>query len=83
MELILIIVLTGIISYKGFNDIYFLRKYEFHIGSIKRGEHTRMFTSGFLHVDFLHLFFNLFVLFMFAPQVIQYTGGFTFLVLLI
>lgn len=81
MELILIIVATGIISYKGFNDYYFLRRYEFHIESIKRGDHLRMFASGFLHADFLHLFFNLFALFMFAPKLIETTGGIVFLII--
>lgn len=67
--LISIIIANLLISYKGFNDISFFRKHEFHIGSIKSGEQFRLFTSGFLHVDFQHLFFNMFTLYLFAPYV--------------
>ena len=67
---IAIIVANVLVSYKAFNDSYFFRKYEFHIGSIRSGEQIRMFTSGFLHVDIQHLFFNMFTLFLFAPYVV-------------
>ena len=68
--LIAIILINVLISYKAFNDTFFFRKYEFHIGSIRAGEQIRMLTSGFLHVDTSHLFFNMFTLFLFAPYVI-------------
>jgi len=77
--LIVIIAATLVVSFKGFNDLYFFRKYEFHIGSIRAGEQIRMVTSGFLHADVGHLFFNMFTLFMFAPVVIEYLGDFSFL----
>lgn len=77
--LIIIIVLNLIVSFKGFNDLYFFRKYEFHIGSIRSGEQFRMISSGFLHADLGHLFFNMFTLFMFAPVVTSYLGDFSFL----
>ena len=80
IELILIIAITSLISYKGFNDLYFFKKYEFNIAKILSGEQLRMFSSGFLHADFLHLFFNMFVLWMFAPIIISYMGGITFLI---
>ena len=44
-----IIVANALISYKGFNDLAFFRKYEFHVGSIRSGEQIRMLSSGFLH----------------------------------
>ncbi|MCL9770222.1 rhomboid family intramembrane serine protease [Flavobacterium sp. HXWNR69] len=72
--LLVIVVANGLISYKAFNDTYFFRKYEFHIGSIRSGEQFRMFSSGFLHVDFMHLAFNMFTLYMFAPFVINIVG---------
>ena len=68
--LLLLIGINALISYKAINDSSFFRKYEFHIGSIKSGEQLRMFSSGFLHVDFQHLFFNMFTLYFFAPYVI-------------
>ena len=79
--LIAIIISTIIISYKGFNDVSFFRKYEFHIGSIRSGEQIRMLTSGFLHADIGHLFFNMFTLYMFAPVVIDYFGDTSFLLI--
>ena len=79
--LILIIVVNGLISYKGFNDTYFFRKYEFHIGSIRSGEQYRMFSSAFLHVDIMHLVFNMFTLYMFAPFVIDDVGSLFFVYL--
>ncbi|NDP26801.1 MAG: rhomboid family intramembrane serine protease [Flavobacterium sp.] len=79
--LIAIIAATILFSYKGFNDLLFFRKYEFHIGSIRAGEQIRMISSGFLHADWGHLFFNMFTLYMFAPVVINYFGSFSFLLI--
>ncbi len=76
---IAIIILNVLVSYKAFNDLHFFRKYEFHIGSIRSGEQIRMFTSGFLHVDFQHLFFNMFTLFIFAPYVVNNLNAIFFL----
>lgn len=76
--LIVIIAVTILFSYKGFNDIAFFRKFEFHIGSIRAGDQIRMISSGFLHGDMGHLFFNMFTLYMFAPVVINYFGTASF-----
>ncbi|MDN3672767.1 rhomboid family intramembrane serine protease [Flavobacterium branchiarum] len=76
--LIGIIIANVLVSYKGFNDLSFFRKYEFHIGSIRSGEQIRMLTSGFLHVDMMHLLFNMLTLWFFAPVVINHLGNFSF-----
>ncbi|MDD2820558.1 MAG: rhomboid family intramembrane serine protease [Flavobacterium sp.] len=76
--LIAIIVVNVLISYKGFNDFSFFRKYEFHVGSIRAGEQIRMLSSGFLHADMTHLIFNMLTLWFFAPVVIGYLGDFSF-----
>lgn len=76
--LIAIIIANVLFSLKGFNDIIFFRKFEFHIGSIRAGDQIRMITSGFLHADMGHLFFNMFTLFMFASVVIDYFGSASF-----
>ena len=76
--LIGIIVANALISYKGFNDFSFFRKYEFHVGSIRSGEQIRMLSSGFLHADMMHLIFNMMTLYFFAPGVIQALGTFSF-----
>ncbi len=72
--LLCIIVANALFSLKGFNDPEFFSKYQFHIGSIRAGEQVRMITSGFLHTNFGHLFFNMFTLSMFAPVVIDHFG---------
>lgn len=77
--LIAIILLNVLVSFKGFNDIAFFRKYEFHIGSIRSGDQVRMFSSAFLHADISHLFFNMLTLFFFAPVVIGYMGELSFI----
>ena len=83
---LIVMVLIGInvlVSYKGFNDMAFFRKYEFHIGSIRAGEQYRMFTSAFLHADFTHLIFNMLTLYFFAPVVIALMGVLPFLLVYI
>ena len=79
--LIAIIVANAVISYKGFNDLAFFRKYEFHVGSIRSGEQIRMLSSGFLHADIMHLAFNMLTLWFFAPVVIQWLGTFSFVLI--
>lgn len=81
--LIAIIAANVLFSYKGFTDMSFFRKYEFHIGSIRAGEQSRMISSAFLHADWGHLFFNMFTLYMFAPVVIQYLESISFLLIYI
>jgi membrane associated rhomboid family serine protease len=81
LTLLLLIGIIVLTSLKGFNDLSFFRKYEFHIGSIRAGDNVRMFSSAFLHGDWGHLFFNMFTLYMFAPVVISYFDSFSFLVI--
>lgn len=76
--LIVIIVLNIIVSFKGFENTAFFRKYEFHIGSIRAGEQIRMVSSAFLHADISHLAFNMLTLYFFAPVVFGYLGDFSF-----
>jgi len=78
---IALIAINAIVSYKGFGDMSFFRKYEFHIGSIRAGEQYRMFTSAFLHSDMGHLFFNMLTLFFFAPVGISHLGTLPFLLI--
>ncbi len=82
LDLVTIVVIAAnvIMSFKGFNDRGFFERYKFNIGGIRRGEKIRIFTSGFLHVDTMHLFFNMFTLYFFAPVVIYYLGTVYFLI---
>ncbi|HPF10726.1 MAG TPA: rhomboid family intramembrane serine protease [Flavobacteriaceae bacterium] len=70
----IIIAANVLISLIGFNDFSFFEKYKFNIAGIRRGEQIRMFSSGFLHADFGHLFFNMLALYFFAGVVIYNVG---------
>lgn len=81
MNILLLVIITAnvLVSYRGFTDTLFFRKYEFHIGSIRSGEQIRMFTSGFLHVDWAHLGFNMLTLYFFAPILLNQFNNLWFL----
>ncbi|MEZ4968188.1 MAG: rhomboid family intramembrane serine protease [Flavobacteriaceae bacterium] len=70
-----------LVSLKGFNDQTFFERYKFGVGAIQSGQKDRMVTSGFLHVDLSHLFFNMFTLYFFADVVIDWFGPGKFLIL--
>ncbi|MDI9309729.1 MAG: rhomboid family intramembrane serine protease [Limnohabitans sp.] len=78
---LLLIASNVIFSYKGFNDYDFFRKNDFCVRNIRAGEQSRMFSSGFLHADWGHLFFNMFTLYMFAPVVIDELGNAFFIII--
>jgi membrane associated rhomboid family serine protease len=81
MATLAIIAANVIISLKGFKDFSFFEKYKFNIGGIRRGEQFRMFSSGFLHLDFSHLLFNMMTLYFFADVVIGSIGYVKFILI--
>lgn len=81
--LLILIIANVVVSIKGFKDSLFFDKYKFQIGAIHKGEKIRMFTSAFLHVDFMHLILNMYVLYIFAPILINGLGVFKFIFLYI
>ena len=81
--LFIIIAAILIISIRGFKNISFFNKYKFNIRSINNGDKYRMFTSGFLHVDYNHLFFNLFTLFVFSTSILNQLGEIYYLAIYI
>jgi membrane associated rhomboid family serine protease len=67
---ILIIIVTCLISYKGFNDRSFFEKLKHHpVSEANNGEWYRMVSSGFLHADWFHLGINMYVLYEFGSLV--------------
>lgn len=78
---LLVIVATVLFSYKGFNDYSFFEKYKFQVTRILNGEKFRMFTSGLLHADWIHLIFNMYALYLFGDIVVTYLGTIAFLVI--
>jgi len=77
---IAIIAANILVSLRGFSDQNFFERFKFSIGGIKAGQKERTITSGFLHVDFSHLLFNMFTLYFFADVVISWFGPTKFLV---
>ncbi len=66
--LLAIIIITCVISYIGFQQPEFFQKYKFEVGSVqRRKEYLRLLSAGFLHGDWMHLFFNMYTLYIFAP----------------
>jgi hypothetical protein len=69
--LLAIIIITCVTSYIGFQNPELFQKYKFEVSAIqRRKEYVRLLSSGFLHADFLHLFFNMYTLYIFAPIVL-------------
>src|SRR5690625_2183643 len=70
---ILIIGVTVLFSMNAFNNYSLFERYKFQAQAILKGrEYDRLLTSGFLHVDFTHLLFNMLTLFFFAGVVIRF-----------
>lgn len=84
IPVILLIVLNVLVSYKGISESRFFERYKFSVLALqKQQQYYRLLSSGFLHVDFAHLIFNMFVLYMFGDVVIQITGIFLFMLIYI
>jgi len=66
--LVIIIAITCVTSYIGFQNPELFQKYKFEVSAIqRRKEYIRLLSSGFLHADFMHLLFNMYTLYIFAP----------------
>jgi membrane associated rhomboid family serine protease len=80
---LLIIIANVLASMKGFKDYTFLNKYKFQVSNILAGEKIRVLTSGFLHVDWAHLGFNMYALYLFGGIVSNILGTPFFLIIYI
>ncbi len=79
---IFLIVSTVLVSYKGFKDSLFFDKYKFQVDKILAyKDYKRLVTSGFLHVSWMHLLFNMFSLYIFSGLVEGGLGSLNFLLI--
>ena len=78
-----IIILNVLFSYKGIQDRLFLDRYKFQVGPILAGQKVRLLTSAFLHIDYMHLGFNMYALYIFSDAVIGSLGVINFLIIYI
>ena len=79
----LIILLVNVVfSYKGFRNEQFFDGYKFDVDKILiNKDYKRLITSGFLHVSWTHLIFNMISLILFSGSVEGYLGGIRFLII--
>ncbi len=77
----IIIIITGIITYMGFQDHKLFEKYKFSVAGIQSGEYYRFITSAFLHADWNHFLINMFTLYFFGDFVVNYFGTTGFLLI--
>ncbi len=78
----LIAILTGILTYQGLTHSSYQEKYMLHVDSILiNKEYYRFFTSGFLHVNWIHFGFNMAALISFALSIEILLGIKSFLII--
>jgi membrane associated rhomboid family serine protease len=78
----IIILINFLVSYRGFKDQIFYNRYSFTIDAIKlQKDYKRLVTSGFLHVGWWHLIFNMIALFFFSSNLEAYIGVLNFLII--
>lgn len=79
----LILIITNIaISYKGFTNTVFFDGYKFEVDKILISkDYKRLITSGFLHVSWTHLIFNMLSLYLFSGHIESYLGGVNLLII--
>lgn len=72
---VLLIIVTVYFSYRGFTNQVFFERHIFHVERIVTyREAGRIVSCGFLHANWVHLFFNMFALYSFSIGVIQVFG---------
>src|ERR1700753_1349151 len=78
----ILIVVNFFVSYKGFSNSTFFDVYKFEVDRILiNKDYKRLVTSGFLHVNWMHLIFNMFGLYSFSGLVGMTLGGLNFLLI--
>lgn len=79
-----ILVITVLFSIRGFNNQSFFARYEFEVEKVLiYRDYKRLITSGLLHVNWLHLIFNMFTLYAFSSGVEYSLGWLNFLIIYI
>lgn len=82
ISLYALIAANAFISYKGFNDRLFFSNNTFSIsGILVHKQYKRIISSGFLHVDWTHLLFNMFALYSFGQLLLQLVGPIQFFII--
>ena len=78
---LVIICANALFSMRGFKEYSFFERYKFNINSLNNGDFKRLFSSGFLHLDWQHLLFNMLTLYFFTHSVVLQLGVFNFYII--
>ncbi len=79
---LLIIIINIVFSYNGFLKKSFFEKYKFNVYEIlENKEYIRLISSGFLHVSWTHLLFNIVSLYSFSQIIETSLGSINFLLI--
>jgi membrane associated rhomboid family serine protease len=77
---IVLMIANFLFSYKGFKNDLFFESYKFEVDPILiRKDYLRLISSGFLHVGWVHLGFNMFTLYAFSKGLESHLGHINFL----
>ena len=79
--ILILLAVIVLISYRAFKDPLLFNRLKFNVRAVQLGEYYRLVTAGFIHVDYNHLFFNGFTLFIFGGNVLNDLGAFNFILL--
>lgn len=78
---LILIIVNIAFSYKGFNNETFFNGYKFEVDKILiNKDYKRFITSGFLHLGWTHLIFNMLSLYAFSGLIEGSLGGVNFLI---
>ncbi len=79
---LIIIIINIAVSWKGFNDPFFYERYSFNVEKVLvYKQYYRLITSGFLHVGWMHLIWNMIALYAFSGSIETYLGPVQFLLI--
>lgn len=79
--ILVLLAAIALISYRAIKDPLLFNRLKFNVSSVENGEYYRLLTAGFIHVDYNHLFFNGFTLFIFGGNVLYGLGTLNFILL--
>ena len=79
---LVIMVITTFFSSRGFSDHGFFARFTFEVEKIRvYKDYKRLITSGFLHVNWWHLIFNMMSLYFFSGGLENLIGGLNYLII--
>ena len=79
--ILILLAAIALISYRAIKDPLLFNRLKFNVSAVENGEYYRLLTAGFIHVDYNHLFFNGFTLFIFGGNVLYGLGTINFILL--